>query len=1852
MNTTTSYTATQEDLRWKHDGEFKTEWNGQAAVTIFSVQATDAGIYECYEMLRHGDQKHGIMKLIVRECGLYNWDPPSCNKACPACHNGGVCDDLTGECICAPGFSGDFCETLLGKNYFGQDGGITCSTKTDVACRNNLMCLPDPFGCTCAASFTGLNCESDCPAGLFGAGCRQRCHCASGVACNYGHGRCPGECENGYRGENCQNSCPYGQIGVNCIDCTVPVEVKNPSITSVNNQRVISWAVASNMCPVSDYTVQYELITRDQCQQVSDTFMDVDTTENLQFVLQESDLESSTFVPYSTYKIRVRARNEAGLGLYLNDVNNDEFITAERAPSAPPANVTHLNVTDVGAIIQWDEVPCGSRGGYLIEYSYELTKSDGTSMIEVTSARSLSFHDLHPCSDYTFRVAARTSVDIGVYSNEMSFSTEAKAHTPVENLSTNETENTLAVTWDATDVTENPCSLLYKIEYELINRDQCEPISSPVRSEGVNQTTPGITLDGLDAYSTYTVYVWTWSEAGLSEERSLNSTTAGKVPSAPPGNVTHLNLTETGVSFQWDEVLCGSRGGAIAEYSYELMTSSGNGNRSETTAERSLSFSDLLPCTEYKFKVAAKTSLGTGIYSQEIVFITSTKAHPAVSNLSTTEKDDALEVTWDATDVTENPCSLLYKIEYELINRDQCEPISSPVRSEGVNQTTPGITLDGLDAYSTYTVYVWTWSEAGLSEERSLNSTTAGKAPSAPPANIKHLNLTETGVSFQWDEVPCGSRGGVIAEYSYKLTTSSGLPRTATTTARSLSFNDLLPCSKYKFKVAATTSIDVGTYTEEIEFTTLTKAHLPVENLSTTETEDTLAVTWDATDVTENPCSLLYKIEYELINRDQCEPISSPVRSEGVNQTTPGIILDGLDAYSTYTVYVWTWSEAGLSEERSESSTTSSKAPDESPAGFELADKTKTSIAVSWTTVPCGNRNGEIVGYWMRYKILDKPYDKSFDPSQEEYTEEKLSIFEKNVTGLKPSTQYDIQVAGRVLIGVDEVVGPYATMKIYTSVETDIEKPKEPTVDTSLTTSSTVTIALTPPAVSTYVTDFQIGVLLITPSSEGNKKRRDVSPDLYVAGEFSKDNLPEIFQVGDDKMYGEYRNKPLESSAVYDIYLAALSKTTDQEAAIAWGDPSRVEVGSGDLGSDPFPVAAVIVPILVIIVVGVVAGGLFLKRRANQDKQSDSEGLQVDEIKEEKQRYTSTHSAKDNFSSVDEGIAMMATTSINHPPSPAKPKPRKKTFRAPTAISLTEFEEFIHKKKAETVKEGNGFLWDFKNLPDEVLYSCSVAKEDENKKLNRYANIIPYDDSRVILQKLANDPTSSDYVNASYIDGFNAPKQYIATQGPNTASVPDMWRMIWQENCTKIVMLTNLLEGVKGKCEQYWPDKALSYGKITVTLVKEVKRVDYIIRDFSLSHEAEDQQSRKVRQFHYTTWPDMGLPQDPSKVVDLVKIVKEYSPNSCGPMVVHCSAGVGRTGTFIILDAMLDQAKAEGKVDVWNFARGMRDRRMKMIQTSAQYEFVFDALLDEFQCGDKTIKAEELRSKLSALKKIQASSHKTGIQLEFESLDKLASHTSTSSHQYRGGQDPDNVDKNRFPEIVPVDRLRPRLMTAGGAGTTDYINASFLNSYSAKSGYITTQMPLPQTVGDLWRMAYDYNATFIVMLNSMDDKTFADYLPTKDEPSTVGPLSVTLESTDQLESGITMRKLKLTNQKMKESRKICHLQLSDWPDVSGVPASPISTLQAVTAVHQWQKDHGNEDRIIIHCIDGVRASGTFCALLNIMAKLKDGNVVDVYRAVMKVKGTRAGMVPTLEHYSFLYGAVQNHLDTSIVYENL
>ncbi|XP_033637009.1 tyrosine-protein kinase receptor Tie-1-like [Asterias rubens] len=215
--TMTQHYGSTNELRWRQNGVDVTAWNGQSSISIPNVQASNTGgIYECYVQGRYNLQNHALMKLIVRACSQERWGS-SCDNRCPMCHNGGVCDDKTGECICAPGFSGTKCQILHGKNCFGQDCGITCSI-TNVGCKGVMMCLPDPFGCTCAAGFKGQTCTEECKDGYFGANCELKCHCEDGAVCDKGHGRCPDDvkCASGYTGENCQE-CPEGLFGATCI---------------------------------------------------------------------------------------------------------------------------------------------------------------------------------------------------------------------------------------------------------------------------------------------------------------------------------------------------------------------------------------------------------------------------------------------------------------------------------------------------------------------------------------------------------------------------------------------------------------------------------------------------------------------------------------------------------------------------------------------------------------------------------------------------------------------------------------------------------------------------------------------------------------------------------------------------------------------------------------------------------------------------------------------------------------------------------------------------------------------------------------------------------------------------------------------------------------------------------------------------------------------------------------------------------------------------------------------------------------------------------------------------------------------------------------------------------------------------------------------------------------------------------------------------------------------------------------------------------------------------------------------------------------------------------------------------
>ncbi|XP_048759020.1 tyrosine-protein phosphatase non-receptor type 7-like [Ostrea edulis] len=278
-------------------------------------------------------------------------------------------------------------------------------------------------------------------------------------------------------------------------------------------------------------------------------------------------------------------------------------------------------------------------------------------------------------------------------------------------------------------------------------------------------------------------------------------------------------------------------------------------------------------------------------------------------------------------------------------------------------------------------------------------------------------------------------------------------------------------------------------------------------------------------------------------------------------------------------------------------------------------------------------------------------------------------------------------------------------------------------------------------------------------------------------------------------------------------------------------------------------------------------------------------------------------------------------------------------------VSVEEFLKAFPEKKACKALEQ-----EFKDLPSGLLEPYTEALKPLNKCKNRYKAIYPYDHSRVILDR-TDDPQKPDYINASYIAGYKKEKAYIAAQGPFTPdTIEDFWTLIWQTDCTRIVMLTNLYEGEKMKCLRYWTDDTeseLDIGPYHITLDAMDQYEHYTIRYLIVS--TKNEEIKRVTQFHFTTWSDNSVPEDLASLICFRNLVRNGLTSSDGPIVVHCSAGIGRTGTFIALDFMLEEGTAENYVDVKSYIVSLRQQRGKCIQTYEQYVFLHEALVEGFQ---------------------------------------------------------------------------------------------------------------------------------------------------------------------------------------------------------------------------------------------------------------------------------------------------------------
>ncbi|NWU94961.1 PTPRJ phosphatase, partial [Upupa epops] len=402
---------------------------------------------------------------------------------------------------------------------------------------------------------------------------------------------------------------------------------------------------------------------------------------------------------------------------------------------------------------------------------------------------------------------------------------------------------------------------------------------------------------------------------------------------------------------------------------------------------------------------------------------------------------------------------------------------------------------------------------------------------------------------------------------------------------------------------------------------------------------------------------------------------------------------------------------------------------------------------------------------------------------------------------------------------------------------------------------------------------------------------QDKTPSLH------SQNGTNIVNIGKgNKMYG-YENGPLIPLHSYRAIVAGFTNITFTVANLIVAEDSYVSFSPCSdavfLPQDPGVIAGAVIGCLLALLAVVTIGGFIFWRRRRKDKRN---------------------------------------TEVSF--SPIKSK----------MLKVENFESYFKKQQADS---NCGFAEEYEELKSVGVHQPKFAAElAENRGKNRYNNVLPYDISRVKLSDQSS--VTDDYINASYIPGYNSKKAFIAAQGPLPNTVEDFWSMIWEKNIYSIVMLTKCVEQARTKCEQYWPDKETkSYGDIVVTTVSEIVLPEWTIRDFTVE-KSNTPDSHTVRQFHFTSWPDHGVPETTDLLINFRHLVHTYStqnPIDC-PTLVHCSAGVGRTGTFIAIDRLIQQIEMENTVDVYGVVYDLRMHRPLMVQTEDQYVFLNQCVMD------------------------------------------------------------------------------------------------------------------------------------------------------------------------------------------------------------------------------------------------------------------------------------------------------------------
>ncbi|XP_012274065.1 receptor-type tyrosine-protein phosphatase S isoform X2 [Orussus abietinus] len=726
------------------------------------------------------------------------------------------------------------------------------------------------------------------------------------------------------------------------------------------------------------------------------------------------------------------------------------------------------------------------------------------------------------------------------------------------------------------------------------------------------------------------------------------------------------------------------------------------------------------------------------------------------------------------------------------------------------------------------------------------------------------------------------------------------------------------------------------------------------------------------------------------------------------------------------------------------------------------------------------------------------------------------------------------------------------------------------------------------------------------------------------------------FILGDNKIYGGATNCILHPEESYEVAVVVQENPETGRGRTIVTRTSLLRIGQ--VPSRPEAWAIPLVSFLVLAISGTVF--YFYRRRPKPEKDTELTGTAESPVKscaEMKNPSPSpVESRKLSRSPSPEDSESFASSTSE---IPENSKETLKETEPSSLVKVKDFEDYVKNAiESEALDEqysifprGQTKPWDYGKLP-------------ENKSKNRYGNLIAYDETRVILKKLPDDPYS-DYINANYIRGFRKEKAYIATQGPKPNTVLDFWRMIWQEEVLIICILANVIESGKTKCEQYWPDvgRKKKYGEVTVFNARHNVFADYTFRLFHVSCGAE---TRKIEHLHYTAWPDHGVPMYTHSVVAYLKKLLA-TPSGKGPVVVHCSAGVGRTGTIILCDICLRRAAAEGVVDVLAETEALRSQRANMVDNKQQYLLAHLALMECLLSLPTTLPCNG--TLLTRIKELKQQLPIQRQRLQDTSWQDEALQPSTLMKALSD----DNRSKNRYPELASERLNRVYLKRYPPSDLeSDYISGVYVDGVRSQSQYFASQLPLPSTLADFWRMIAELKVELIVMLQPPDprDPTCCEIAAETGEFKPTPFLTVTTKESVDTEH-YTSVKLSLTDHSQKPLRNqpITILSTKGWkPGRNQEPPPPITLVSLWQATERIPRGDGP---MVTLCHDGITGCGLFLAMSFLLERMTVERECDVCLAIRAVRRSRPEFVQPLEQFEYLYDVTVTYMQYFETYAN-